>query len=230
MTKKQVDRLIMKYFVGDDYGFPFRYLDGEKGRDIRHYDFRSAMTLYSLVRHYKPTSVLEFGGAQGWTSSIINSALIRNKKPFVFVVSEKEENSKKLMEFLHKETFGEKCPTYIGEITERIKEVPKKLDFVFIDTNHDEELTKWYLENILPRCVKGALVAIHDWPIAETDTGFNIRDPNLWPETKMLLNLYANKKLPLKKLYWNYEEDELTDRGLKMESSFWTYKGGDKYA
>lgn len=209
MTKEEMEKLVKRYFR---YRFP---------TDFEHrYEPHSSAQCYALIRKFKPTSVLEFGTSRGGATCFIQHALMKNKKPFVFVASEKEKELRKAAKRNVLKRCG-KAPKFIGAIEENLDKVPKSLDFVFIDTDHDIENTKWYLKHIIPRIKKGGLVAIHDWAVAEVDgklVGKGHQGEGGWDETNYLMELYQNKRLPLEKLYWNYEEGE------RREGSFWIKK------
>jgi len=211
MTKAEIDKLVEKYFAQEGYTFP---------EDFEHrFERKSSAILYSLIRHYKPVSCLEIGASRGGATCVIQTALLKNGQPFVFVASEKEENLLRgAKENVFKKT--QTTPTFVGQIEDYLHVVPKVLDFVFIDTDHDAELTHWYVKNIYPRCEKGALVAMHDWAVKEIDgklVGKGQDGIGGTEEAQILMDLYKEGKLPLKKLYWTYEHDN-------TESGFWLKK------
>lgn len=111
---------------------------------------------------------------------------------------------------------------FIEKVQDNLDIIPSNLEFVFIDTDHDKETTEWYIDNIFPRCKKGALIAIHDWAVKEEGgewVGKGHEGAGGLPETQVLMDLHKVKKLPLEKLYWNYKKE-----GSKQEASFWLYK------
>ena len=62
MTNSDIPRLVEKYALGE--GIESSY-DGWAGRGDSQYDDDSARINYSLVRHYKPKVVVEFGSRTG---------------------------------------------------------------------------------------------------------------------------------------------------------------------
>ena len=125
-------------------------------------DARSTRIIYGLLRQLQPTSVLEIGTSHGGLACAIQSALSKNGTPFVFVTSEMEAGLRNEAK-VNLETMCGQIPVLIGKIEDNLDKVPRMIDCLFIDTNHDLENCKWYLENILPRVKKGAPVWIHDW-------------------------------------------------------------------
>jgi len=212
MNLEEMKTLVKKYWTGDGY-IPPRM--SEHRVDVQW----SEPIIYSIIRKYKPTSCLEFGTSYGGTACLTMFALLKNKKPFKFVASEMEpkildecaKNIKKLCGQL---------PTLIGKIEDNLDKVPKVLDYVLIDTNHDLENCKWYLKNIIPRVKKGGLVIIHDWAVREDgkDLVYENYDGS-GREIIYLMHLFVNKKLPLKKLYWSWGDGERKRRGGDIDAA-----------
>ena len=217
MIKKEIDDLVQKYYVGDGYQFPLVYTNSIGNRCV---DLESGKILYSLIRHFKPTNGLDFGGGTGFSSAVANAAMIKNGSPFSLVVSERNPDLLGRIKNTHKMIFPDQRPTYVGDITHNLEKVPKYLDFAFIDTEHDEGLTYWYLAFIFPRLSRGALVANHDWPVWEDDFGCHTKGNGVFPETRILLALYKEKILNLTKLYWTFG-DEYPSEVRKPETGFW---------
>ena len=156
ITQSEMEDLTIKYFHKDGYIFNNIY--------EHRYDSKSSAQCYSLVRDYKPTSCLSFGTWKGGSAAIIYAALIKNKKNFRYVASEMLPNMREItIKHLH-DKFGS-VPAIVGKIEKSMHLVPKELDFVFIDTSHNLNNTKWYVINIFQRIKKGSLVAIHDWAV-----------------------------------------------------------------
>jgi len=212
MTQLEMDKLVAKYFEKDGYAFPSHF--------EHRYDDHSSAQCYSLIRKYKPTSCLEFGTSRGGSTRFIIAALLKNKADFKFVGSEMEEE---LLNETKKNVsdIADKRVKLVSRIEDNLKHVPKELDFVFIDTNHDLDNTRWYIENIFPRIKTGSLVAIHDWAVKEEKgelIGKGHEGVGGWAETDYLMDLIRAGDFPLEKLYWNYEE------GGNREASFWIKK------
>ena len=205
-----INELIYKYFTQEGIVLPNFF--------ERRVDDESSAILYSLVREKKPKSVLEIGTWNGGTTSLILMALRKNKKEFVFTASElldeKREETKNNTERL--------CgisPVLIGDITKNLDNIPHELDFLFVDTDHDLETTKWIVENIWPRVISGGIFGMHDWPVREVRGEIRSKEMdgigNCWPETNYLIELIKQSKFPFKKLYWTYHGQG------SPESGFW---------
>ena len=215
-TPGEMDKLIEKYFDKDGYEFTAGF--------AHRYDQYSSKVCYSLIRLLKPTKVVEFGTSRGGATSFIQAALLKNKKPFKFVAGEKESGllNETMVNVMKK---NGSTPVFVGDIQEGIGMVPKTLDFAFIDSNHDFELTEWYFENILSRLRPGAILALHDWDIFEQPDGTYVTKSHnqipTFPETHLIFELFKRDMWPFKKLYWTNDNEQYKG----TESSFWEYTG-----
>jgi predicted O-methyltransferase YrrM len=226
-NRDKIMSLISKYYKAEGYVPPKWF---EHRCDMEY----SEQIYYSLVRDFQPKSCLEFGGSFGGSVCVNLAALNKNGKPFKYVVAEKDPETLKQC-IANVTRFGKehnyKLPKFVGPIEDNLDKVPKKLDYLFIDTNHDEENCKWYIKNIFPRLVNGALVHIHDWAVYDDkQTGElvwcrNKEERRDGQEIRLLLELLAKGELPLYRLYWTWGDGVRTSRGGCEEaaSSFWIY-------
>lgn len=204
MTNQETEELCQKYFDKDGYT--------HHGDFDRRVDDDSLRVIYSFVREYKPVSSLQIGCWEGGTTSPILAALIKNKKLFKFVASEllDDKREKTRIHCLQK---NEQEPIMIGDITKNLKSVPKEIDFLFHDSDHDALTTKWVIENIFPRFKKGALLIFHDWAVVDKDNVWIPKD-GCWDETKILCELHNQGALPFEKVYWNYTNPGSWETGV----------------
>lgn len=214
-SPEEIDELIERYFNADGYEFAVGF--------EHRYEPYSSKVCYSLIRLLKPTNVVEFGTSRGGATSFIQAALLKNGKPFNYLASEKEPD---LLEAAKKHVMEKNgsIPTMVGDIQENIDKVPEIIDFAFIDSNHDEALTIWYLEHIIGRMRVGAVLALHDWDVKDGPDGtYTTKAGNgstSFPETQLLFEMFKDGTFPFKRLYWTSE------RHPNTESSFWEYTGG----
>lgn len=206
MTKDEMSLLVDKYFSKEGYQFP-------TGFEHRFERDSSAM-MYSIIRKYKPSKCLEIGSWLGGSTAVIMAALIKNGNPFTFVCSELEDDLRKSTAQNVLQHQGRE-PIMVGDITKNLDKIPESLDFLFVDTNHDLDTTKWIVENIWPKVSKGGIFCMHDWPVYELDGVLKPKDGS-WPETQYLLSLMEKNTFPFKKLYFAYENNP----GEK-ETGFW---------
>jgi predicted O-methyltransferase YrrM len=218
MTKEEVNILVQQY--KGEYTAPTEF--------EHRFDPDSSNLLYALLRKYKPRSCLSIGTWLGGSTCLIMAALLENTlviPSFHYIASE-------LLDDMRQKTY-ENClrvthevPEMIGDITKNLDKVPKKLDFLFVDTDHDLETTRFIVKNIFPRLIKGSLVAIHDFAVEEIDgkwIGKGHEGIGGLPETQYYMDLYHAGKWPLKKLYWMYHNPYFEGGRTDWEGSFWEY-------
>lgn len=199
MTNEEINKLVEKYFRAEGYKFP---------TDFEHrLDPNSSAILYSLIRHFKPKTCVEIGSWYGGSTCLIMTALLKNKNDFTFISSEREND---LRETTTRNVFNncQITPIMVGDITKSLDFMPSKIDFLFVDTNHDRETTEWIVENLWPRLVPGALYTMHDWAVKEVEgklVGKGNEGTGGTPETEFLMELHRQGKFPFEKIYWTRE-------------------------
>lgn len=194
MTNEEMNALVEKYFKAEGYTFP--------GHFEHRVDPDSSAVMYSLIREYKPKSILGIGTWQGGSTCVMMNAVMKNKTPYSYVASELMDDLRELTR-LHCMEVNGNAPTMIGDITKNLDAVPKEIDFLYHDTNHDFETTKWVLDNILPRVKKGGWIVFHDWAVEDKDGVWKAKD-GAWPETLYMIEQHEKGLLPMKKVYWNF--------------------------
>lgn len=210
MNKVDIAKLVKKYALEE--GIESSY-DQWAHRGDSQYDDDSADINYSLVRHFKPTRVVEFGARTGRCTHDILLALLRNKLPFVFKSYELEDGMRIITQKNIDEDFGEGVITIGGDVT-KATDIPDALDYVFIDNYHDMATTQWVFDVLLPRCKPGALIHFHDLRIK----GDWKEDPGGFPdEIKLVISKAKKNGGPLEKLYWSW------DNGGRWESAWFLY-------
>lgn len=213
LKKDDIDKLIEKYFLAEGYEFPNFF--------EHRYDKDSSAITYSLVRHFKPKTILHIGTWEGGSVCLIMSALLRNREPFVYIASELL-NDKRSVTAQHCLERNGAIPMMIEDITQNLHLIPNSIDFLFHDTDHDIKTTEWVFQNIIPRLQDGALVNFHDWPVIDENGVWKSKqdlfNEKVWLETEYMLELHKTGKLPFEKLYFNYEE------GHGREAGFFIYR------
>lgn len=208
MDKAQIDVLVNEYALTEDLG------SSVESWDSTQFDDRSAEINYSLVRHFKPKVVVEFGSRTGRCTHDILKALYKNGGDFTFKSYELEPGLRQTAQGNIDRIFEDKAITIGGDVT-KAKDLPDGIEYLFVDNYHDDEVTNWLFESLLKRCKPGCLVMIHDVPLKGD---FEIGKGGIFPETQMLVDMQKVGKLPLEKLYWTFEEE------TGWESTWWIYK------
>lgn len=212
MNTAEIEELLKEYWETSGYVFPTNF--------EHRFESVSSALMYALLREYKPTSALEIGSSHGGSTCLTLHALLANKNKFTYVSSE-------LADDLRAEaaancvTMNGEAPIMIGDITKNLDKVPKELDFLFHDSNHDRETTDWVFKNIFPRLKKGALIIFHDWAVREnadgTWTGKDQNGRGAWGETEYMLELHRAGKFPFQKVYFNWELGSGLETGVFLK-------------
>ena len=215
LNRGQINKLVEKYFDKENYQFP---------GDFNHsLDVISSGILYSMLRQFKPKRCLEFGTYYGGTTCIIQTVLIKNGGKFKFITFEKMKDFQisTLTNVLHK---CKSSPEMWGEITQNLKRIPEKLDFVFIDSDWDiiqngypdeVNIGKWTYENIIPRIKKGGLICIHDWSVNKD----LVYEGGGFPGIYYFIDKFKEGTMPLQKLFSVWDEEDYRKSSIAL--SFW---------
>ncbi len=206
MTKEEIDKICDKY--RSELTTTLGWCGG-----TTQYDDRSALINYALIRERKPKVVLEFGSHTGRCTHDILQALLKNGKKFDFRSYEINPDDRATAQREIDRVFGDKAIAIGGDVM--TSKLPNKIDYLFVDNCHDLETTKWVFDVLLKHCIPGCMVQIHDVQlVGDFEKG---RDGSL-EEQDLIVQLHNEGTLPIKKLYWSWEE------GTRLESSFWIYE------
>ncbi len=121
--------------------------------------------LYLLIRELRPTTVFEISPNAGWSTNYILAALTKNAHgtlhTFELMESMNGQPMEKLIRANQLESLDQaRLKVYIGDALKTTETVPGPIDFLLLDSCHDEWFAKWYVEKLLPRC-KG-IVMVQD--------------------------------------------------------------------
>lgn len=207
MNKQQIDDLVIKW--GNNFN-PHKY---KENMVDTQFDDRSAMINYCMIREHKPKVVVEFGARYGRCSRDIYQALKDNGGEFTFLPFEIGSDERiRSQEGLDHE-FGLGVIKVGKDVMQA--DLPKNIDYLFVDHSHDEPMSRWVIDELIPNhCKYGCIVQIHDLPLSGD---WEIRK-NPWNETQILKDMHLAGTLKLEKIYWTFEE------GDGWESTWWKYR------
>lgn len=213
MTREEMDQLTQKYFVADAYAFP---------QEFEHrVDQKSSAMMYSLIRLHKPKAALEIGTWRGGSTCIIQSALLKNGGEFTHIASELLNDLRQQTEENVLRVCGH-TPMMIGDIMQNLDSIPAEIDFLFVDTDHDEIVTQWIEKHIFPRVRKGGIFVMHDWAVEEKDgklIGKGTDGVGGWPETNYFMKKIESGDFPFQRIFWTWNNP-----GTE-ETAFWEKYG-----
>ncbi|MCA0365893.1 MAG: class I SAM-dependent methyltransferase [Bacteroidetes bacterium] len=152
--------IINKYY--SEIQFPSEKADLRYFFENPAYSYSDGIFLYTIMREYKPTKIIEVGS--GYSSCLMidmNEIYFSNKIEITLI-----EPYPKLLKSLIKETDS---PNIIPNILQRVPlNTFKNLDendILFIDSTHVSKINSdvnYIIHNILPILKKGVLIHIHD--------------------------------------------------------------------
>jgi predicted O-methyltransferase YrrM len=222
----------------EDFPFPSR-----PGENSRYYyatgwfSGADAVTLYSILRHYRPSRIVEIGS--GFSSAAmldVNDMFLDKKIDFTFI----EPNPERLFGLFKYEDRSK----YVV-LQQRVQDVPLQIfqalsvnDVLFVDSSHVVKIgsdVAHILFNILPELRPGVIVHFHDifWPFEYPKEW--LLDPEggrAWNEVYFMRSfLQFNDAFEI--MYFNsfiaeHYADVLRDKmplGLDRPSSLWLKKG-----
>jgi predicted O-methyltransferase YrrM len=152
--------------IFEDYGAGSNVFRGNKRRinEIAKHGItnrKHAELLFRLVNHFQPENILELGTSLGLTTMYLASA---SKKTKVFTI----EGSKSLVEFAQKQFFENNFSNIElinGNFNDQLPVVLDKLDkidFVFIDGNHEKNATIKYFNLLLSKSHEKTIMVFDD--------------------------------------------------------------------
>ena len=113
---------------------------------------------YLLLRHHRPSHVVEIGTYHGWSTTWILSALRDNGHghlhSFDLVDDVRGTVPAGLAE--GRWTF------HRGDLRETLSEVPADTGYLFVDADHGRRFGRWYLQTLFPRIAPGTPTSVHD--------------------------------------------------------------------
>lgn len=126
---------------------------------LPQYDDEEAEITYLLIRETKPQTLIEISPCRGWSTSWILRALNKNKSGMCYSYELLEENINWAKRNIPKK-LQLRWKYFIGDVQNKLQNMPSKIDYLFIDSAHSQSFAEWYINNLFPR-VKG-IVSVHD--------------------------------------------------------------------
>ena len=115
--------------------------------------------IYLLIRDTKPNLVFEVSPASGWSTNYILAALTKNQHGVCH--SFEIEPNEKIIRGNLTSLCDPSCLTlHIGDARKLVDSVPGEIEFLFLDSLHEDYFAEWYIKALMPR-VRGSVI-IHD--------------------------------------------------------------------
>ncbi len=112
--------------------------------------------MYMLIRETQPDTVFEISPASGWSTNYILAALTTNEKGVVhsFELSPKIQG-RPTEEVIRNNQCTEwnqqRLIVHIGDARETVPRVGGPINFLLLDSCHDDWFAQWYIETLFPR-------------------------------------------------------------------------------
>lgn len=128
------------------------------------YDWLEAQVLYLLIRCVKPDVVVEISPNYGYSTGFILMAMNKNNLGQLYSFDlEGKFYRHALRNFERVGVNASRQHFFAGEICEVYNRVlPKRIDILFMDSDHSYAFAQWYMANLYPRLVEGCLIHVHD--------------------------------------------------------------------
>ena len=133
-------------------------LDWERKRFMNPLlDDVEAEITYLRIRSLRPETVVEVSPFRGWSTTWMLRALRDNEAG--------ELHSFDLLDDANRFVPGELTARWrlvVGDVRDRLGEMPERIGYLFIDSDHGREFAEWYLRELVPRLEEGAGASVHD--------------------------------------------------------------------
>jgi predicted O-methyltransferase YrrM len=113
---------------------------------------------YLLVREARPDTVVEISPSAGWSSSWLLHALEDNGSGTLHSFDMVDDASRALPPEL---TNG-RWQFVKGDVRRMVAQLPDRIDYLFMDSDHSESFAHWYIKTIVPRVRSGGIMSVHD--------------------------------------------------------------------
>ncbi|ALE75664.1 methyltransferase [Pseudonocardia sp. EC080610-09] len=113
---------------------------------------------YLLLRHHRPSHVVEIGTFFGWSTTWILSALQDNDHGHLHSFDLVDHVRRTVPPALA----GDRWTFHQGDLRDTVGELPDDTGYLFVDADHGRRFGRWYLENLFPRIAPGTPASVHD--------------------------------------------------------------------
>lgn len=146
---------------------------GATYKDAPMISVECGLLLYSLIRHNKCRNIVETGTCYGNSSSWMAGAIKDNGVGGMLTTFDVKVEDPNPQELWNRVGVSDYIRFINGEVRYNTSFVPEKVDFAFIDSQHNLPTITAEMDVVWPRLVSGGLVVFHDY--------------TLYPECKSLL-------------------------------------------
>lgn len=113
---------------------------------------------YLLLRHHRPSQVVEVGTYYGWSTTWILSALRDNGAGHL----QSFDLVDHVCGTVPEELSAGRWTFHRGDLRETVEKVPAGTGYLFVDADHGRRFARWYLEHLFGRIATGTPTSAHD--------------------------------------------------------------------
>ena len=116
---------------------------------------------YLLIREHRPAVVVEVSPYRGWSTTWILNALKDNNYGELYSYDLIDDSQR----FVPEELASGRWHLIVGDVRGNVDKLPKRIDYLFVDSDHSAEFAHWYIKNMFPLLCKqtrDVIVSIHD--------------------------------------------------------------------
>ncbi|ANY06900.1 class I SAM-dependent methyltransferase [Pseudonocardia sp. HH130630-07] len=117
-----------------------------------------AEVTYLLLRHHRPSHVVEIGTFWGWSTTWILSALRDNGHGHLHSFDLVDH----VRDTVPAALADDRWTFHHGDLRDTVAEVPDDTGYLFVDADHGRRFARWYLEHLFPRIAPGTPASVHD--------------------------------------------------------------------
>lgn len=133
--------------------------------------------MYLLIRETQPDIAFEISPNAGWSTNYILAALTANQKgtlhSFELLTKLKGKPIEEVIRTnQHPEWDQNRFVLHVGDARQTVPLVPGTVDFLLIDSCHEDWFAEWYIQTVFPRVNGPAIVqdiAFVDEPVLSSD-------------------------------------------------------------
>jgi predicted O-methyltransferase YrrM len=148
-------------------------------------DDLEAEITYLLLRDFRPEKVMELGTFHGWSTTWMLSALRDNGTGHLYSFDMIDN----VLQNVPAELSGDRWTFIQGDMKTNLEQIPRDVDYLFVDADHGKRFGQWYLENMFPLMPSGIPVSVHDV--------FHGRKPRVWSEGSVVVAWLQERGVPL---------------------------------
>ena len=127
------------------------------------YDWFSGQVLYCLIRHLKPSKLLEISMASGYSTMFMAMAVKRNNRGKIDSFELDSRVEKAAAKLFKKYGVDKLIQSYIGDARKKSIGMPSDYTIYFLDSLHTEDFARWFIDTHVMRAERtDALFHMHD--------------------------------------------------------------------